>query len=94
MATIPGVHRYGATQVVAFTGTAAATANGVSTGVNTVRLFSTTLCHIRVGAAPTAVATDIPIPALVEVFMAVTPGQKISAIQDAAGGSLYVTEVS
>lgn len=61
-----------------------------------VRLSATAACRYRVVEAGggTAVATDTLLPANWVDYITVTPGQKIAAIQESAGGKLNVTEVS
>lgn len=87
-------HPYiGVSQKVAYTGTSAqSTAFGANTTL--VRLVATSNCHVLVGANPTALAdgTCLYVPLNTVVFIGVLPGQKIAAIQDSAGGNLFVTE--
>jgi hypothetical protein len=85
--------REGTQQAVAYTATP-----GVSTafavGTYAVLVTTSSAAHIRVGSNPTAVITDFLLkagdPPLV---VGVAPGQKISVIQDTAGGSMYLVEV-
>lgn len=93
--------RNGATQVVAYTGTAAASTNAFGTQTRQVRIVSNSACHYTFAATPTAAVTDAFLPANWVEYRSVTPGQKISAIQAATGGlvtatagSLWVTELS
>lgn len=90
------VFRFGATQKVAYTGTHGVIANAISAGINVIRVWTTTLAYIQIGTAPVATNADIPIPANTPVFIVVPSGgtMKVSAIQDAAGGNLFVTECS
>lgn len=84
----------GATQKASYTGTAAAISNAVrvgGTGPVLVRLWSSTDCFVSFGAAPTATTSDMPLTAKTETFVAVEAGWKVSAIQQSAGGDLYVT---
>jgi hypothetical protein len=83
----PGTH-----QKVAYTGTAGTVTNGVSAGVNVVRVVLTTAGYIAIGA--TATTSDIYMPADKPEYFVVTPGQKVSAIQASAGGDLHVTEMT
>lgn len=87
-------YRAGTHQKVAFTGTAGVTTNGVSVGVNVVRVVLTSAGYIAFGAAPTATANDVYLPANWPEYFTVTPGQKISAVQATAGGDLHVTEMT
>ena len=59
-----------------------------------VRLISTTACHVAFGAAPLATANDPYLAADEEYVVRVSPGQKVAAIQNAAGGTLFVTELT
>lgn len=86
--------RPGASQSVAYTGTAGTVSNGFGTGVNTVRVVLSTAGFISFGTAPVATTSDMYMPANVPEYFVVTPGQKVSGIQSAAGGTLYVTEMS
>lgn len=87
-------YRAGAHQKVAFTGTAGTITNGVSVGVNVVRVVLTSAGYIAIGAAPTATANDVYVPANWPEYFVITPGQKVSAIQASAGGDLHVTEMT
>jgi hypothetical protein len=84
----------GTTQKASYTGTAAATSAAVKpggTGSVLVRLWATTDCFVAFGAAPTATTSDMPLTAKTETFVAVEAGWKVSAVQQSAGGDLYVT---
>jgi hypothetical protein len=84
----------GATQKVAFTGTAG-TSTAISSGVNVVRVALSSAGYIKLSSAGTAAtATDIYLPAGVVEYFIVDPGTRISAVQDSAGGNLSVTELS
>lgn len=84
----------GVSQKLAFTGTSAAAATGFSANVSVVRLVATAACHVAFGTAPTAIAdgTCVYLPPNVPHFFAVNPGDKVAAIQDTAGGNLFITE--
>jgi hypothetical protein len=58
-----------------------------------VRVLCTTAAFIRVGVSPTAVAADYPVAANVPENIPIYPGEKVSAIQVASGGNLYVHEL-
>lgn len=89
--------RQGASQTLA-TGAASATlTNAFGTETFQVRLACTAACHYRITetANPAAAtATDSLLPANWVEYVTVTPGQKLTAIQDAAAGVLSVTEMS
>jgi hypothetical protein len=82
-------------QKLAFTGTSAKSA-ALGGRTTVVRLYSTQDVHIKVAvdANATAVAdgTCFFLPKTVSVLVGVSPGQKIAAIQDSAGGNLFITE--
>lgn len=86
--------RPGATQTVTTSGTSAASSNGFGSSTFFVRVVCTEDCHIVFGASPTATTSDLFLPANTVEYFTVTSGQKIAAIQNSAGGSLYVTEMS
>ena len=68
--------------------------NPFGTYTTVVRLCATAACHVRMGnPSATATSADMYIPANVPVYIEVAPGQKIAAIQNAAGGVLHVTEM-
>lgn len=83
----------GVGQKLAFTGTTAQSA-ALSSRTSVVRISSTQDCHIKTGANPTAVAdgTCRFLPKGVIEYMGVQPGDKIAAIQDSAGGNLFILE--
>lgn len=73
-------------------GGASAASAEVSPQVFVVRLFSTTDCHIAFDAAATTNSTRMAAGA--PEYFAVSPGQTVNVIQNSAGGTLYVTEMS
>jgi hypothetical protein len=84
-----------ATINVAYTGTAGTTA---ATSLNTqaVRVVSTTDCFIEISVAGTAAlaASGTYLPALTPEYFTCLPGSKVSAIQVATGGTIYVTPLA
>jgi hypothetical protein len=83
----------GSVQKLTFNGTSApSTAFG--TDVSVVRFFATQNCYLKFGATPVAAATDMYLPAGVIEYFAVTPGQKVAAIQDSTTGVLHICEGS
>lgn len=82
------------TQKASYTGTAAAISTAISNNVHVVRVVATTACYIAVGSSPTATTSDMYLPAAIPEYLTIHPGQKISAVQVAAGGDLYVTEMT
>ena len=91
---IGGPYRIGATQKVAFTGTAG-TSTAIASGTNIVRVCCSSAGYIKLSTAGTAAtATDMFMPAGVVEYFIVDPGTRISAIQDTAGGNINLTEMS
>ena len=88
------VYRLGTTQTASYTDTAAAISNAFGVGTQVVRVNSTTGCHIRFGASPTAVTTDSFLKAGEPEYFVVTPGHKVSAVRTTTNGVLTVSECS
>ena len=61
-----------------------------------IRLATTAACRYRVvdGGGGTALATDALLPPNWVEYIDVSPGQKIAAIQEAAGGKLSIVELA
>lgn len=87
-----GVSRLGTHQSVAYTGTAGTITNAISTGVHKVRVVTTTDAYILIGKSPTATTSDVYIPGGAVEYFTCLAGEKVSAIQVSAGGTLHVTE--
>lgn len=88
------VMRPGITQSKAYTGTAGTIDNAITNGIRVVRVLCTTDAHIAVGKTPTATTSHMPVVANTYVDITVHPGEKVSAIQQSSGGTLYVTEMT
>ena len=86
--------RPGTTQTVAYTGTAGTISTAVGSQTRQVRVMVTTAAFISIGGTPTATTSDMPMVANLPEIIAINPGEKVSAIQSAAGGNLYVTELT
>lgn len=86
-----------AAKSVAYTGTAGVTGTWPA-GPQGVLVWCTTDAYIRVGEGVTATTSDTPIPAGTPVPFFVTPGTgapwRVSAIQVAAGGTLYAKPIN
>lgn len=82
---------YGQGQNVAYTGTAGTIANALPNGTGAVVVMCTTAAFVRVGTSPTATTADLPVAANVPVRLEAAAGDKVSAIQVASGGTLYVS---
>lgn len=65
-------------------------------GVQMIMVSATGNCHIAIGSAPTAVATDLLIKATdPPLALKIAPGDKIAVIQDGtATGNLYVVQAT
>ena len=80
------------TQTVSYTGTAGTISNAVNSSI--VRVVCTTAAYVAIGSAPTADTGDMYVAADQPEYFRVVPGSdKVSAVQVASGGSLYVTEM-
>ena len=86
-----------AAQSAAYTGTAGSV-TGWNAGPQGVLVWSTTDAYIRVGEGVTATTADTPLPAYTPVPITVPPGTgavwRVSAIQIAAGGTLYAKPIN
>jgi hypothetical protein len=94
MATSAASYRLGTHQSVAFTGTAGTIANAFAAGTTAVRVIATSACYLLIDNSPTATTASVYLAADVPEVFLVTPGQKASAVQVSAGGTLHVTELS
>lgn len=88
-----GTGRLSTVQSVAYTGTAGTISNAVGAQTYKVRIVSTTDCYIKIDNSPTATTSDAILPGLSAEYFTITPGQKVSAVQIASGGTLNVTEI-
>jgi hypothetical protein len=88
--------RNGVTQIISYTTTTAIT-NAFGSETYQIRIASNAACHYHIydttGSA-TATTSDPYLPANFIEYVTVSPGQKISAVQDVGAGILYVTELS
>lgn len=76
---------------VAYTGTAGTTV-ALPSNTEVVRVIATTDCFIEIGTSPTAVVdTGMYLAALVPEYFSCPGSGKVSAIQVASGGTIYVT---
>jgi len=89
-----GAGRMGTHQSIAYTGTAGTVANVCSAGVQKVRVVATSACYIAIGTSPTATTAGMYMPADTVEYFTIAAGEKVSAIQSSAGGTLHVTEIS
>lgn len=79
---------------VAYTGTAGTT-TALPDTTRYIQVTATTACFIEIGLAPTAVAnTGTYLAPNIPYYFIAQPNCKVSAIQSAAGGSIYVTPMA
>jgi len=80
-------------QKVAYTGTAGTIANALPNNCNVVRVIATTDCFIEITKAGTAAVanTGLYLTGGVAEYFECDAGSKVSAIQVANGGTIYVT---
>jgi hypothetical protein len=88
-----GTARLGAAQNVAYTATVGTITNGVGTQTYKVRVVVTTDAFVTTDGTTPSATNGAYLPALEPEYFTCSPGQKVSAVQVAAGGTLYVTEV-
>lgn len=86
-------YKPGTTQNVAYTGTHGVITNPV--GRTQIRVYCTTDAFIVIGAAPVATAAaGMPVTGKIPEVYDCEQGDKVSAIQQSAGGTLYVTALA
>jgi hypothetical protein len=87
------VVRFGASQVLAYTGTSAQS-TAFSAFPNVIRIVATSDCHVLISDNPTATTTSTFLPAGMVEYVGCKGGNKIAAIQKTGGtaGSLFITE--
>lgn len=93
MAQYWGTGRLGTHQSVAYTGTAGTIANAMTAGVLKVRVVCTSAAYVKIGVNPTATTSDVYCPADGVEYFTINPGEKVSAVQVSAGGTLHATEI-
>jgi len=89
-----GTGYLGTHQSASYTGTAGTITNAVGTGTNRVRVVVTSAAYVKIGSSPTATSSDVYMAADAPEYFTIRPGEKVSAIQVSAAGTLHVTEVS
>lgn len=87
-----GTARLGTVQSASYTGTAGTITNAVANGTYRVRVSVTSDAFILIGTNPTATAAAVPMFAGNTEYFTIYPGEKVSAIQSSAGGTLTVVE--
>lgn len=89
-----GTGRQSTVQNVSYTGTAGTITNGVGVSCTRVRVACTSNAWVLIDNSPTATTGNgMYMSAGIPEYFTVTSGQKVSAIQDSAGGTLNVTEI-
>jgi hypothetical protein len=81
----------GAEQRVA-TGAAHELSNAFGGATQIVRLYCTEDVYLAFGPTPEATNQSLFLPAETIEYFGVAPGEKLSALQATAGGTLYITE--
>lgn len=89
-----GTGRLGTHQSKAYTGTAGTIDNAITTGTQKVRVVVTTAAYVKIEKDPTATTADVYMPAESVEYFTISAGEKVSAVQVSAGGTLHVTEIS
>lgn len=86
----------GNTQNAAYTGTHGVISNAVNASIDTiVEVTCTTLAYVAVGATPVATsANGRVVAANTPTLFKLRVGEKVSAVQVAAGGTMYVSELT
>lgn len=80
-----------ATAIVVAVTNASVQSAAMAAGVSLVRVVSTVVAHIKIGANPTAATTDTYLPAGVPEYFMVDEGDKIAVIRSSGDGSLFIT---
>lgn len=90
------VFGYDSTASVAYTGSQGSTSPiGANDGAATVlvRVLTTSATYIDIGTNPSPSSAKIPLPANTESIFEIVSGERIGAIQQSSGGTLYVTRL-
>ncbi len=82
-------YRPGTPEVVAYTGTHGPSA-ALGSGVKAVDVVCTTAAHIAIGKTAIATTSFMPVEAAKYYRYLVAEGDRVSAIQQAAGGNMFV----
>ena len=82
----------GVGQAVSYTGTAG-TSTSMPVGTSIVRIIATTDCFVAITIAGTAAVanTGVYLPALTAEYFPIDDGEKVSAIQVSAAGTIYIS---
>lgn len=94
--TLDSTLRWSGQSDVVTVGASSAQSEVFNSNIFDIRVVSTTNCWINIGTNPTAAAADdnLYMPAGLVEYFHVSPGQRLAVIQDSAGGSLIVAEMT
>lgn len=92
--TLDSTLRYSGTSRVATVSGTAASVTAVSANIHDVRIVSTTNCWYNSTGTATAGAGSVYLPAGVVEYVHVSPGVVFSVIQDSAGGTFNMAEMT
>lgn len=87
-----GAARWGATQSVAFTATPGIVTNGVSAGVNRLRLLVTADAFVTTDGTVPSATNGTYVVAFQPEYVIVSSGQRPSAVEVSAAGTLFTSE--
>ena len=79
-------------EVVAYTATPG-NGTALAAGVKAVDVICTTAAFIAIGKTAIATTSDIPVEAAKHYRYAVSQGDRVSAIQSAAGGNVHIVSL-
>lgn len=82
----------GSSQDITSSGTAANNAVAFGSNTSIIRVTATEDIRYRIGPAAVAVATDTFLPSGAVEYLGVVAGERLSVIQDSAGGTVNVSE--
>lgn len=82
----------GSGQNITSSGTAANNSTAFADNVSIIRIAPSAAIRYRIGPSATAVATDTLLPAGAVEYVGIVKGDRLSVIQDSAGGTVSVSE--
>lgn len=82
----------GSGQNITSSGTAANNSTAFGENTSIIRIAPSEAIRYRIGPSATAVATDTLLPAGAVEYVGVAKGDRLSVIQDSAGGTVSVSE--
>ena len=86
--------RLGASQNLAIGAASAQNGTAFNQQTQALMLTPTSDCHVAIGSNPTATATSTLLKASTPYVFLIGLGDKLAVIQDAAAGTLNITELS